>query len=384
MATDLPKPSGAQSMSRRQLLGTTVPTFVGSVVLGSCSQADRRSSEPVDTDDSPAPSVASSTSVVTTSGAEVPLTIPDATDLPQSLPAQSKWLDADFAALDDLIATTDGEAFIIVEAGEIVHEWYRTDETYARDIASAQKSVLSMLVGRAIAESYFELDTLIDELLGPDWTQHGETSTVTVRHLLTMSSGLDDKLKVVAPPGTTWIYSDAFANLFPALTVTVGRELNDIARDWLFDPAGAQTAVFYERPGRWFAPNGLRATVADLVAIGRVVIDDTHPSHTAPWLDESFAPSQEFNSAYGYLWWLNGQTSYVLPGQVRAPTPGPLIPTAPLDLVAALGKDDQKLYISRELDVVVARLGNKAAVQSRDALSSFDSELWAMILELRG
>ena len=39
---------------------------------------------------------------------------------------------------------------------------------------------------------------------------------------------------------------------------------------------------------------------------------------------------------------------------------GPLIPTAPADLVAALGKADQKLYIPRALDLVVARLGDKA------------------------
>ena len=83
---------------------------------------------------------------------------------------------------------------------------------------------------------------------------------------------------------------------------------------------------------------------------------------------ESFAPSQPFNASYGYLWWLNGQESFMLPGPTPPARPGSLIPTAPADLVAALGKADQKLYISRALDLVVARLGDKADPESRPAL----------------
>jgi CubicO group peptidase (beta-lactamase class C family) len=384
------------AISRRRLLSTLAPAFVGSVVVGACSSEDRRSADSSVGSVGPTPSTgttpatAATPAPTTVSVVEVPptapSTAPEATAALESSTsaAGQLWSSADFAALDDLIATTNGEAFIIVERGATIHEWYRTDATYARDIASAQKSILSMLVGRAIADGHFALDATIDELLGSDWTEHGESTAITVRHLLTMTSGLDDKLDVVAPPGTTWIYSDAFATLFSVLTVTTGRELNDIAREWLFDPAGASTAEFYERPGRRFAPNGLRATVADLVAIGQVVLDDTHPSHSASWLAESFVPSQESNLAYGYLWWLNGQESFLLPGPIRTPTPGALIPTAPPDLVAALGKDDQKLFVSRDLDLVVARLGDNAGPGSRAGSTSFDAELWTILLELRG
>ena len=75
-----------------------------------------------------------------------------------------------------------------------MHEWYATDDTYARDIASAQKSVLSVLIGRAIADGIVGIDTLVDDVLGSGWTSHGQTSAITVRHLLTMTSGLDDGL----------------------------------------------------------------------------------------------------------------------------------------------------------------------------------------------
>ena len=70
----------------------------------------------------------------------------------------------------------------------------------------------------------------------------------------------------------------------------------------------------------------------------------------------------------------------MLPGPpVR--TPGPIIPDAPADLVAALGKDDQKIYVCRSLDVVVTRIGGNAGRRSRDALSGFDTELWRRIVD---
>jgi CubicO group peptidase (beta-lactamase class C family) len=376
-------------MSRRRVLATAVPALVGSVMIGSCARTSRQSSTSTLPTDSAVPIAAAPEPAPPATVSSASSTLVEEIVVSESQPISSTsvaiptmWSNADFGVLDEMISATSGEAVIIVEGHETIHEWYRTDETYARDVASAQKSMLSMLVGRAIAEGLFELDTLIDQLLGPDWTDHGDTSSITVRQLLTMTSGLDNDLNVIASPGAAWLYSDAFAQLFTVLARTTGRDLNDVAREWLFDPAGAQTAQFYDRPAGRFAPIGLRATARDLAAIGNFVLDE--PSSIASWLAESFTPSQDLNLSYGYLWWLNGQASHLLPGQVQAPTSGPLIPTAPTDLVAALGKDDQKLYVSRELNLVVARLGGKAAARSRDALSSFDSELWALILELRG
>jgi CubicO group peptidase (beta-lactamase class C family) len=264
-----------------------------------------------------------------------------------------------------------------------VHEWYRGDDTYARDIGSAQKSVLLLLVGRAVGEGIVGLDTFVDDVLGSGWTPHGHSSGITVRHLLTMTSGLDDDLALVSPPGTAWLYSGAFAQLFAILTATTGRDVDDLASEWLFDPARAAGAVFYERRTDDYAPIGMRATANDLAAIGQMVLDQSQPGLPERWLDDSFAPSQPFNASYGYLWWLNGRESFMLPGPTPPTRSGPLIPTAPVDLVAALGKGDQKLYVSRALDLVVARLGDKADPQTRPALSTFDAAVWAILDRLR-
>ena len=67
--------------------------------------------------------------------------------------------------------------------------------------------------------------------------------------------------------------------------------------------------------------------------------------------------SQDHNLSYGYLWWLNGKSSFMIPS-VATSFPGMLNPEAPADLIAALGKNDQKIYVVPSMDMVVVRQGN--------------------------
>ncbi|MGQ0647731.1 MAG: hypothetical protein ACT4P7_09160 [Gemmatimonadaceae bacterium] len=75
-------------------------------------------------------------------------------------------------------------------------------------------------------------------------------------------------------------------------------------------------------------------------------------------MTSSSSPS---NPSYGYLWWLNGQVSHRIPGRYTLPSrTGSLIPSAPADRFAALGKGDKKIYVIPSLDLVVARHGDEA------------------------
>ena len=77
---------------------------------------------------------------------------------------------------------------------------------------------------------------------------------------------------------------------------------------------------------------------------------------------------------YGYLWWLNGKSSYHLP-QTQIEFNGTLIPNAPADMYAALGKNDQKIYIVPSKKLVIIRMGD-AGDGENFALSNFDNDLW--------
>lgn len=110
---------------------------------------------------------------------------------------------------------------------------------------------------------------------------------------------------------------------------------------------------------------------------------DSHPVlRDAAYLDAALASSSEANPSYGYLWWLNGKAGHRL-GEAGALQPGPLIPDAPDDTVAALGLDDQKIYVSRSTGLVLVRQGGRGGTGPREALSSFDNELWRAVMAAR-
>ena len=87
--------------------------------------------------------------------------------------------------------------------------------------------------------------------------------------------------------------------------------------------------------------------------------------------------SQNINLSYGYLWWLNGKSSYHLPSS-QFEFNGSIIPSGPSDMFMALGKNDQKIYVIPSRKIVVIRMGN-AADNETAALSDFDEVLWQKI-----
>jgi hypothetical protein len=52
-----------------------------------------------------------------------------------------------------------------------------------------------------------------------------------------------------------------------------------------------------------------------------------------------------------------------------------LIPNEPDDMYAALGKNDQKIYVVPSQDMVIIRMGNSAD-DTNFGLSNFDNDLW--------
>lgn len=74
------------------------------------------------------------------------------------------------------------------------------------------------------------------------------------------------------------------------------------------------------------------------------------------------------------MWWLNGKTSTMVP-QSQVVFNTSLAPTAPADILMALGKDDKKIYVIPSLDVVVMGLGDTAGA-SLLGPSNFDNDLW--------
>jgi CubicO group peptidase (beta-lactamase class C family) len=310
--------------------------------------------------------------------------------------ADLNWCPEKLDTLRQFLGDVNTKGFMILKDGRIAVEWYFG--SFTRDSiwywASAGKSLTATLVGIAAQEGLVDLDAPSATYLGPDWSACGlaTEAQITVRHHLSMSTGLDDGapnsdctdpgcLQCLAPPGSRWAYHNAPYTLLESVVANAsGQTLNGFFATRLGNKIGALglylpigfNRVFFSRT-RDMARFGLLIQAGGTWN-GVPVLSDT------AYYQAMINTSQPHNLSYGYLWWLNGKGQYMVPG-LQLKINQDLIPAAPKDLFAGLGKDDQKVYIVPSQGLVVVRLGESAG-GFNPALSGFDSQLWEKIGDL--
>ena len=297
----------------------------------------------------------------------------------------------DMAALTaalDWAGTQRSTAVIVLWRGRIVAERYWNGWTPMKDsiIASAGKSVLSAIVGELARSGQLSPDSAATRYLGAGWSRSpGTESRITVRHLLGMMSGLNDSLQTIVPPGTRFYYNNpAYYQLFAVVQAASRESINAASRRLLFDRIGMSGSTWlpYVDTGElgWI----LSSTARDMARFGLLALNRGRWNGVpvladSAWFTASWRATPPDNPGYGLLWWLNGSTSYRTPGPYLLPAQsGPLIPSAPADLVAALGKGDKKIYVVPSLELVVIRHGEEAdaSVGNPLAISAFDEQWW--------
>lgn len=252
------------------------------------------------------------------------------------------------------------------------------------DVASQQKSFVAVLVGIAVDKGLINVDEPVNRYLGAGWSKADpeQEAQIHVAHLLAMNSGLNEKLEYEAPPGTLFFYNTpAYAVSKRILTAASGMSLEAMTAAWLTDPLGMWETQWRKRPpalGNVGNDTGLVTTPGDTARFGAMVLNGgVGPAGnriiSERELRKMFRPSAT-NPAYGRLWWLNGGDYVVRAGAARRE--GPLISTAPSDLVAALGFLDRRLYIVPSLNLIVVRTGTMAPDEH------FDEQLWQRLLPI--
>ena len=158
------------------------------------------------------------------------------------------------------------------------------------NIYSASKGVCALAIGIAIDEGALSLDFRVPDVL-PEMELGADVSAVTVRHLLSMRSGLEFAWfgDQIAPwpdlaqemlrrpsrgPGDVFQYSDA--STYVAMRM-LGAVVGDV-RDWLmprlFDPLGIDNPQWHRCPLGWIiGGSGLHLRTEELARIGRVLRD---------------------------------------------------------------------------------------------------------------
>ena len=308
-------------------------------------------------------------------------------------PASLNW---NTTALNDVytyLQQKNTKAFIILKNGKIVTERYFG--TFTADSnwqwASAGKTMTALLVGIAQEQGILNINNKTSQYLGIGWTSLplAKENLITIKHQLSMTTGLDDAvtdnhcttpvcLQYKADAGQRWAYHNApYTLLDQVIEKASGLTYNQYFQQKIRDRIGMNGLWIKLGYNNVYFSNARSMARFGLLMLAKGKWNGTPILADTNYLSAQINSSQTINPSYGYLTWLNGKTSYMVP-TVQLSLNGNLVPNAPADLYAALGKDDQKIYVVPSQGLVVIRMGESAG-QSQLAISSFDNELWGKL-----
>ncbi len=258
------------------------------------------------------------------------------------LPATVPWKGTE-EPLPEVLEETHTNAFLVVQDGTLVHEWY-AEGVGADDRMSSwsvAKSVVSLLVGQSIEDGRFAEGDLVVDLV-PELGRAGNGfDDVTVGELLDMSSGVDvaenyraywpftgtarlflstdltgylaDHRDVAFAPGSRGEYRSVDTQLLGmVLRATEGKPLAELLTERLWGPIGAESDATWnldETGGTEKAFCCLNATARDFAKLGQLLVDggrvDGEQVVPTAWLERIATPAEHQVSTWDYSaqWW---------------------------------------------------------------------------------
>ncbi len=259
---------------------------------------------------------------------------------------------------------------------EAYFDKYAPQKTH--DMRSATKSIASLLLGIAIDKGFVK--SIHEPVLNyfedyrPLKYEDDRHEQITIRHLLTMSSGMEcndwdkkspgqeDKmykkkdwfrflldLPMAHQPGDTALYcTGGVVLLGEIITRASGKNLDDFAEEYLFKPLGIYNYRWsYIKKSRKVDAGGhIYMTPRDLAKIGQLVLNkgrwNGNQIVSSEWVTSATTTHTRIgNMDYGYLWW-----------QIPFKYPDREIPS-----ICASGNGGQFIIIVPEFNLVAAFTG---------------------------
>jgi CubicO group peptidase (beta-lactamase class C family) len=257
-------------------------------------------------------------------------------------PERLAWLSTatknnDFGSIHSILIVRNGKLIF-----EEYYQGYHVDRLHP--LASVTKSILSILIGIAVDQGY--IGSIDDPIEGffPEYSDIFTTDslkkTVTIRHLLTMGSGLEwdewsypygnswnshyqmerspDWVQfilerpLIETPGTSFTYNSGNSILLGSiLKESCGLPADQWAENVLFDPLGI-TTYNWEQYDTGFPQTGggLRMRPRDLAKIGYLFLNEGEWEDdqiiSQDWMDQSTQVYLDIwpDVHYGHHWWL--------------------------------------------------------------------------------
>ncbi len=263
-----------------------------------------------------------------------------------------------------LLAIREGNvqihSLLVIRHGYVVVDatFYPYDGQTVHNVASVTKSVMTTLIGIAADQGKLDLDDKMVSFF-PDRSIANldeRKENITVRHLASMSSGLNcdgegdeptlqemvaspdyvqfvlDR-RVAWEPGEHFVYcSPAIHLLSPILQQATGMTTLDFARQYLFEPLGFGEVMWPRDPqGYYDGWADMSLHPDDMAKLGFLFLNqgqwDGQQIVSRQWVEEATKAQMEtYDDPYGYGWWMDpaveggyradgrgGQYIYVLP-----------------------------------------------------------------------
>jgi CubicO group peptidase (beta-lactamase class C family) len=290
------------------------------------------------------------------------------------IPASLNYCQPKIDSLYNFLEVNNTKAFILLKDGKIVLEKYFGTHTATTpwQWASAGKTITSFMTGIAQQEGYLSISDTTSDYLGQGWTSctPQKEEKITIRNQLTMTTGLDDGvtdpfctldpcLIYKADAGTRWAYHNGpYTVLDSVLEVATGQTLNNYTTQKLKTPTGMTGSFFSVGYNNVFFSNARSMARFGLLILNNGNWNGNQILTDNSYYNEMVNTSQSLNQAYGYLWWLNGKPSFMVP-TLQTVFPGFISPNAPADMISAIGAGGQFLNIVPSQNLVWLRMGDE-------------------------
>lgn len=241
----------------------------------------------------------------------------------------------------------------------------------SHNIRSATKSIMSILLGIALDKQLISsIDEKIYKFL-PDYDFESDNikKEITIRHLITMKSGLTSiesdlnalkmlcsngdwvkyilNLPLESKPGEKFAYNSANMHLLSAIISNSAKmSTYDFANKFLFQPLGIKNTYWEEdKKGYNFGGGNLFMSPYDMAKIGYLYLNngiwDGDDIISKSWIEESLKSYHEwvYGYHYGYLWYIRNEKNQDSGKEFIT--------------YSASGAGGQKIYLIPELDIVV-------------------------------
>lgn len=239
------------------------------------------------------------------------------------------------------------KSLVVFHNGSIIKEGFFNGggADVPHDVRSVTKSVMGLLIGIAIEKGFIpSIDQTIGGYLSPlIQNLSTEKANITIRHLLTMSSGFEwdeytsnagynnwisspnqvqylfDK-ELVTQPGQIFNYNSAALHLLSViLSIATNMQTLDFANQYLFEPLEiGERNWSIDKQGFNNGGAGLKITPHDMIKIGQLILDGGLYKGdriiSFQWIDEILGSKistnniNPFANGYSYCFW-TGQNS---------------------------------------------------------------------------